>query len=105
MASARAAGDHGAFPGMQFRADGIGGAHALKRFRAKWIPVRVKKTRQNKNLEPGADSITTGKALGCAPVKPADDATRVRQLCPSGDPVRAAAQDFSLPLAEARDLS
>jgi hypothetical protein len=23
----------------------------LKRFRAKWIPVRVKKTRQNKNLE------------------------------------------------------
>jgi hypothetical protein len=23
----------------------------LERFRAKWIPVRVKKTRQNKNLE------------------------------------------------------
>jgi hypothetical protein len=23
-----------------------------ERFRAKWIPVRVKKTRQNKNLEP-----------------------------------------------------
>jgi hypothetical protein len=29
----------------------------IKRFRAKWVPVRVKKTRQNKNLEPGFDSI------------------------------------------------
>src|SRR4051794_19870269 len=37
----------------------------LERFRAKWIPVRVKKTRQNKNLEPGSDSIRTQKALGC----------------------------------------
>jgi hypothetical protein len=25
--------------------------HSLQRFRAKWNPVRVKKTRQNKNLE------------------------------------------------------
>jgi hypothetical protein len=24
----------------------------LERFRAKWVPVRVKKTRQNKKLEP-----------------------------------------------------
>ncbi len=37
----------------------------LERFRAKWIPVRVKKTRQNKNLEPGSNSIRTGKALAC----------------------------------------
>jgi hypothetical protein len=29
----------------------------LERFRAKWIPVRVKKTRQNK--KPGSDSIRT----------------------------------------------
>jgi hypothetical protein len=29
----------------------------LERFRAKWIPVRLKKTRQNKNLEPRSDSI------------------------------------------------
>src|ERR1700729_2683649 len=36
----------------------------LERFRAKWIPVRVKKTRQNKNLEPRSDSIGTEKALG-----------------------------------------
>src|ERR1700726_5321605 len=36
----------------------------LERFRAKWIPVRVKKTRQNKRLEPGSDSIRTDKALG-----------------------------------------
>src|SRR6202161_543858 len=43
----------------------------LERFRAKacpgldpgWIPVRVKKTRQNKNLEPRSDSIGTEKAL------------------------------------------
>jgi hypothetical protein len=42
-----------------------------KRFRAKarpgldpgWIPVRMKKTRQNKNLEPGFYSIKTAQAL------------------------------------------
>ncbi|GEC57687.1 hypothetical protein BEL01nite_67300 [Bradyrhizobium elkanii] len=43
----------------------------LERFRAKWIPVRVKKTRQNKNLEPRSDSIGTGKALVAA-ADPAD---------------------------------
>src|SRR4051812_5164920 len=36
----------------------------LERLRAKWIPVRVKKTRQNQNLEPRSDSIGTEKALG-----------------------------------------
>ncbi|BBB95422.1 hypothetical protein BE61_08400 [Bradyrhizobium elkanii USDA 61] len=41
-------------------AAGASGYH-LERFRAKWIPVRVKKTRQNKNLEPRSDSIGTGK--------------------------------------------
>src|SRR5579883_748299 len=53
---------------------------ALERFRAKWIPVRVKKTRQNKKLEPGSDSIRTGNALGLpeahaerAPVAAAND--------------------------------
>jgi hypothetical protein len=39
----------------------------LERFRAKWVPVRVKKTRQNKNLEPGSDSIRTEKALSRGP--------------------------------------
>src|ERR1700722_9280138 len=34
-----------------------------ERFRAKWIPVRAKKTRQNKNPEPRSDSIGTEKAL------------------------------------------
>jgi hypothetical protein len=34
----------------------------LERFRAKWVPVRVKKTHQNKNLAPGSDSIRTGNA-------------------------------------------
>ena len=34
-----------------------------KRFRAKWVPVRVKKTRQSKKLEPGFDFIKAGKAL------------------------------------------
>jgi hypothetical protein len=35
----------------------------LERFQAKWRPVRVKKTRQIKNLEPRFDSIETEKAL------------------------------------------
>jgi hypothetical protein len=35
----------------------------LERFRAKWKPVRVKKTRQNKRSEPGFDSIKTEMAL------------------------------------------
>ncbi len=34
-----------------------------ERFQAKWKPVRVKKTRQIKNLEPRFDSIETEKAL------------------------------------------
>jgi hypothetical protein len=37
-----------------------------KRFQAKWRPVRVKKTRQIKNLEPRFDSIETEKALASA---------------------------------------
>jgi hypothetical protein len=35
----------------------------LERFQAKWRPVRVKKTRQIKNLELRFDSIETEKAL------------------------------------------
>jgi hypothetical protein len=35
----------------------------LERFQAKWRPVRVKKTRQIKNLEPRFDSIEAEKAL------------------------------------------
>src|ERR1700738_1763119 len=41
----------------------------LERFQAKWKPVRVKKTRQMKNLEPRFDSIETEKALACRPRK------------------------------------
>jgi hypothetical protein len=37
--------------------------HPLERFQAKWKPVRVKKTRQIKNLEPRFDSIEAEKAL------------------------------------------
>ena len=36
----------------------------LERFRAKWIPVRVKETRQNKRLEPSSDSIRIDQAPG-----------------------------------------
>jgi hypothetical protein len=32
----------------------------MERFRAKWVPVRVKKTRQNKEIGPRSDSIGTG---------------------------------------------
>jgi hypothetical protein len=35
----------------------------VERFPAKWVPVRVKKTRQNKAIEPRSDSIGTEKAL------------------------------------------
>jgi hypothetical protein len=35
----------------------------IERFQAKWKPVRVKKTRQIRNLEPRFDSIETEKAL------------------------------------------
>jgi hypothetical protein len=35
----------------------------LERFQAKWTPVRVKKTRHIKNLEPRFDSIEAEKAL------------------------------------------
>src|SRR6185295_2624610 len=59
--------DHGSH-----RSQGCGGCHSggnpagvgIERFPAKWKPVRVKKTRQNKNLEPRSDSIGTEKALG-----------------------------------------
>jgi hypothetical protein len=43
----------------------------LGRFRAKWLPVRVKKTRQNKRLEPGSDSIRTDMALAADQMKAA----------------------------------
>ena len=41
---------------------------AIERFPAKWKPVRVKKTRQIKNLEPRSDSIGTETALEDWPV-------------------------------------
>jgi Ca-activated chloride channel homolog len=45
--------------------------HGVERFRAKWAPVRVRKTRQNENPERVRDSITSERALaafliGCA---------------------------------------
>jgi hypothetical protein len=42
---------------------GDGNVNVPERFQAKWKPVRVKKTRQIKNLEPRFDSIETEKAL------------------------------------------
>src|ERR1700743_736575 len=39
-----------------------------ERLRAKWTPVRVKKTRQNKKLEASSDSIRTTKALAASSV-------------------------------------
>ena len=40
------------------------GRETLECFRAKWEPVRVKKTRQRKKREPGSDAIRTDQALG-----------------------------------------
>ena len=45
-------------------------AYDLERFQAKWIPVRVKKTRQNKKIEPRSNFIGTKKALGSGHFKP-----------------------------------
>src|ERR1700722_9019296 len=33
-----------------------------------WTSVRMKKTRQNKRIEPGSDTIRTGKAPGASPL-------------------------------------
>ena len=41
--------------GLQSVAAEIAKAHSLERFQAKWSAVRVKKTRQIKNLEPRFD--------------------------------------------------
>src|SRR5882757_998754 len=41
----------------------VAGFSNPERFPAKWTPVRAKKTRQNKELEPRSDSIGTEKAL------------------------------------------
>ena len=38
-------------------------ASQLEHFRAKWIPVRVKKMRPNKDLERFRDSVKFGNAL------------------------------------------
>jgi hypothetical protein len=43
--------------------------HTTTAFRTKWIPVRAKKTRQNKNLSFAADSIRTEDALEGETVK------------------------------------
>jgi hypothetical protein len=49
-----------------FKAEQINDAVVLERFQAKWKPVRVKKTRQIRNLEPRFDSIEAEKALESA---------------------------------------
>jgi hypothetical protein len=40
------------------------GQRWLKRFQAKWMPVRVKKTRQNKQIEPPFRFNRNGKGSG-----------------------------------------
>jgi hypothetical protein len=57
--------------------------YKLERFRAKWAPVRVKKTRQNKKLEPGSDYIRTEKAPDIPATPAARDRLSVRPDTPS----------------------
>ncbi len=45
-----------------------------------WKPVRVKKTRQIKNLEPRFDLIETEKALGAGGANPVDDEQAKRDI-------------------------
>src|SRR5256884_6633987 len=52
----------------------------LKRFQAKWIPVRVKKTRQNKKIEPRSDSIGTERLLAAANEDAADAAVAKKAI-------------------------
>ena len=54
----------------------------LERFPAKWTPVRVKKTRQNKNLEPRSDSIGTETALGNESLPPSFRSRSNREMRP-----------------------
>jgi hypothetical protein len=63
----------------------------LERFRAKWTPVRVKKTRQNKNLELRSGSIGTGKPLD----RGAELALKAFVSTKSGNLVDCAAPDFT----------
>jgi hypothetical protein len=66
-----------------------------ERFPAKWRPVRVKKTRQNKNLEPRSDAIGTEKALlsaQCLHKPPA--AMAERELNAKADRASLAPQNF-----------
>jgi hypothetical protein len=75
----------------------------LERFRAKacpgpdpgWIPVRVKKTRQNKKLEPPFRFNRSGKALGseeppgfhrAVDVDPSDEPREMSRAEPFGSP-------------------
>src|SRR5437764_12972084 len=51
-----------------------------ERFRAKWIPVRVKKTRQNKKIEPRSDSIGTERLLAAANEDAADAAVAKKAI-------------------------
>src|ERR1700690_2145690 len=68
-----------------------GYGYRLKRFQAKWTPVRVKKTRQIKNLEPRFDSIETEMALVSSSPFVGGEKTRYQQpvrplAFPSSDP-------------------
>src|SRR3954462_9627604 len=54
-----------------------GVANQLERYPAEWTPVRVKKTRQIKNLEPRSDFIGTEKALGEQPPTDVDEIVRL----------------------------
>src|SRR5215217_5385987 len=45
--------------------------HSIRAFQAKWRPLRAKKTRPIKNLEPRSDSIETGSRASPRPDRPA----------------------------------
>ena len=47
--------------------------YILERFRAKWVPVRVRKTRSNKDMEPRSDSIGTEMGPGSCSSIPLKD--------------------------------
>jgi hypothetical protein len=56
------------------------------------MPVRVKKTRQNKRLEPGLDSIRTDKALGFCYWNPVADAFKTASKSFEGEKLKGPAE-------------
>src|SRR5882757_8766467 len=80
---------------------------SARAFSSEVDPVRVKKTRQNKKLEPRSDSIGTEKALGCPQQERQREAPcgRTGPCCVSHSPACSQQHRPRTPLITQRDRS